>query len=158
MSVGVVPLVAASSIASGITKLVGGLFKGQSVAFQNRDAMRAYYWYTWRRIEATKPYVTPAVAAAIDAGTAEKSKRTGDKQADIDWTVDSLNKFTEMTGKDYSICVTNSPAAWTPPQSWIGSAGTPAVSEAGLGGSWLFILVGAGLLLPMLFSKKGRKR
>jgi len=139
MSIGVVPVVAAAGIASKLTKLVGGIFSGQSAAFASREATSKQYFDTRAALWALEKDMSPEQLAewkVVQSHFGNYSLRK-ENQAERDEMYAFVKKLAD-------------PNAWP-------ASGT-AVSQAGFGGSWLWLLLGAGLLLSMLLSKKGKKR
>lgn len=146
MSIGLVPVVAAAGIASKVTKLVGGLFSGQSAGFQQRQAASNQFFDTRNAIFAIEKDMSPQQLAEwkIVLSHFGNFSQRRENQAERDELYAFVKKLAD-------------PNAW-PASGTVVSQGGTAVSQAGFGGSWLWLLLGAGLFLPMLLSKRGKKR
>lgn len=139
MSVGIVPIVAAAGIASKVTKLIGGLFSGQSAGFQQRQAASNQFFDTRNAVIAIEKDMSPEQYAEWRSLSFHQTNYNTRRENETERN--ELYAFVKKLAD---------PNAWP-------ASGT-AVSQAGFGGSWLWLLLGAGLLLPMAFSKKGKKR
>jgi hypothetical protein len=164
-----IPLVAAATIAGKVTKLVGGLFKGQSAAFQQREAINAQFFALRQAIDALRSEMSQEQLAErlnlpdqrADYGTRKAN------QAEIDALNAFAKKLADPNAWPTSTPLLDSQKAWPVPgteakradYAWAqaftpGKATQSAVIQAGFGGSWIILAVAAAFLLPMLLKKK----